>query len=84
MKQRNANKIKAIVELMFNYDFTNRLLHIESNLNSSSNDDNLYLTCRADVNYYFKAKLSFIIAKLDAKAGLARCYYTYDNSYCKL
>ena len=38
----------------------------------------------ADVNYFFKTKLSFCIAKSEAKAGLARYYYTYDNNYCKL
>ena len=53
-KQRNVNKIKTIVESIFNYEFTNRLLHIESNLNSSSNGDNLYLTC-----------ISFIDAVID-------------------
>ena len=38
----------------------------------------------ADVNYFFKTKLSYIMAKSDAKAGLSRYYYTYDNSYCRL
>ena len=39
---------------------------------------------KADVNYFFKTKLSFVLAKSEAQAGLARYYYTYDNSYCKL
>ena len=39
---------------------------------------------KADVNYFFKTKLSFVLAKAEARAGLARYYYTFDNSYCKL
>ena len=38
---------------------------------------------RSDVNYIFKTKISDIIAKVDAKAGLAIYCYTYDNSYCR-
>ena len=37
-----------------------------------------------DVNYFFKTKLSYVLAKSEAQAGLARYYYTYDNSYCRL
>ena len=39
---------------------------------------------KVDVNYFFKTKLSFVLAKAEARAGLSRYYYTYDNSYCKL
>ena len=38
---------------------------------------------RADVDYTIKTKISTILAKAEARAGLARYYYTYDNSYCK-
>ena len=38
---------------------------------------------RADINHIFKTKISNILAKADAKAGLARYYYSYDNSYCR-
>ena len=38
----------------------------------------------ADVNYFSKTKLSYCIAKSEVKACLARYYYTYDNSHCKL
>ena len=38
---------------------------------------------RSDVNYIFKTKISTIIAKVDAKAGLARYYYSFDNSHCR-
>ena len=37
----------------------------------------------ADVNYVFKTKISTILSKAEAKAGLARYYYSYDNSYCR-
>ena len=38
---------------------------------------------RADVDYSIKTKLSTILAKSEAKAGLARYYSHCDNSYCK-
>ena len=38
---------------------------------------------RADVDCAFKTKISTILVKSEARAGLARYYYTYDNSYCK-
>ena len=38
---------------------------------------------RADINHIFKTKISNILAKAEAKAGLARYYYSYDNSYCR-
>ena len=37
----------------------------------------------AIVNYNFKLKLSTLLAKADANAGLARYYYEYDDVYCK-
>ena len=39
---------------------------------------------KADINYVFKTKISNISAKAEAKAGLARYYHSYDNSYCRL
>ena len=39
---------------------------------------------RADVDYTIKTKISTISAKSEAKAGLAYCYYIYDNSYCRI
>ena len=38
---------------------------------------------RADVDFTFKTQLSTILAKAEARAGLARYYYSYDNSYCR-
>ena len=38
---------------------------------------------RADVDYEIKSKISTILAKSEARAGLARYYYMYDNSYCR-
>ena len=38
---------------------------------------------RSDVDYDIKAKISTILAKSEARAGLARYYYMYDNSYCR-
>ena len=38
---------------------------------------------KSDIDYIFKTKLSNILAKAEAKAGLARYYYSYDNSYCR-
>ena len=38
---------------------------------------------KSDINCVFKTKISNIIAKADAKAGLARYYYSYDDSYCR-
>ena len=38
---------------------------------------------RSDVDYIIKTKISTILAKSEARAGLARYYYTYDNSYCR-
>ena len=38
---------------------------------------------RSDVNYVFKTKISNIITKAHAKAGLAPHYYSFDNSYCR-
>ena len=38
---------------------------------------------RADVDYELKTKISTILAKSEARAGLARYYYMYDNSYCR-
>ena len=38
---------------------------------------------RADVDYEIKTKISTILAKSEARAGLARYYYMYDNSYCR-
>ena len=38
---------------------------------------------RADVDFTIKTRLSTILAKSEARAGLARYYYMYDNSYCR-
>ena len=38
---------------------------------------------RNDVDYTIKTKISTILAKSEARAGLARYYYMYDDSYCR-
>ena len=38
---------------------------------------------RADVDCSIKTQISTTLAKSEARAGLARYYYTYDNSYCR-
>ena len=39
---------------------------------------------KGTINCLLKLNLSKILAKCEAKAGLARYYYKYDDSYCKL
>ena len=49
-EQRNMNEIKTIIESTFNYNFNDPLSSTESNLNSSINHGNLYLSCISLIN----------------------------------